>query len=220
MDTMSWRTVVPLYGPAEFAGYTEEDIAYLKERFGALPSVLEEFYRAAGRTEAFHHVQDTWLLPEHFRTWDWLRESEHLFLLNENQGVCRALILREDLSLPDPPVYSTEDDEHWALCAPSTSAFLAAALAYEASFTFPHSPEGFLWLNEEDMDLLPTRLTQLPLSLQNWLGEMEITLYQNAPDNLAAVTGDEESASMLYGAVCEESYRKLDAALEGIGEPM
>lgn len=220
MDTISWKSIVPLYGVTELQGYSEADIAYLKERFGALPPVLEEFYRAAGRTEAFHQVQDTWLLPEHFQTWNWLQETEHLFLLNENQGVCRALIRREDLTLPDPPVYSTEDDEHWELCAPSTSAFLAAALAYEASFTFPHSPEEFLWLNEEDLELLPTRLTQLPLSLQNWLGEMQVTLYQNAPDNLAAVTGNEESASMLYGAVSEESYQKLDAALEGIGEPM
>lgn len=220
MDTIHWKSIVPLYGVTKLQGYREADIAYLKERFGALPPVLEEFYRAAGRTEAFHQVQDTWLLPEHFQTWGWLQEAEHLFLLNENQGVCRALIRREDLTLPDPPVYSTEDDEHWELCAPSASAFLAAALAYEASFTFPHSPEEFLWLDEEDLELLPTRLTQLPLSLQNWLGEMQVTLYQNAPDNLAAVTGDEESASLLYGAVSEASYHKLEAALEDIGEPM
>lgn len=61
----------------------------------------------------------------------------------------------------------------------------------------------------------------MPLSRQNWLGERQVTLYQNAPDNLAAVTGDEESASMLYGAVSEASYHKLDTApLEGIGDPM
>ena len=27
--------------------------------------------------------------------------------------------------LPDPPVYVTEDDKNWTLCAPTTSEFLA-----------------------------------------------------------------------------------------------
>ena len=78
--------------------------------------MLEDYYRAAGRTKAFHCVQDTWMLPEHFQKWEWLREPDYLILLNENQGVCQAGIRREDLMLPDPPVYVTEDDKNWVLC--------------------------------------------------------------------------------------------------------
>ena len=53
--------------------------------------------------------------------------------------------------LPDPPVYVTEDDKNWTLCAPTTSEFLSAALAYECVFTFECNPEEFYWLTEEEL---------------------------------------------------------------------
>ena len=88
MISAFWEMFKPLYAVYTLEGYTENEIAYLKELFGALPRVLEDYYRAAGRTKAFHCVQDTWMLPEHFQKWEWLREPDYLILLNENQGVC------------------------------------------------------------------------------------------------------------------------------------
>lgn len=94
MISAFWEKFKPLYAVDALEGYAENEIAYLKGLFGALPPVLEDYYRAAGRTKAFHCVQDTWMLPEHFRKWEWLREPDYLILLNENQGVCRAGIRR------------------------------------------------------------------------------------------------------------------------------
>ena len=194
MDYRSW--IKPLYNLDAFQGCGEEEIEAMKARFGALPQVVEDFYRTAAKTEAFHHVQDNWVLPEHYKRWTWLEKTDALILLLENQSVCFAGILREDLEKPDPPVYvSYERDEKdwslwakepgdWDLCAPSTSSFLAAALAYEAAFTFD--------------------------------------LYQNAPDNLLALMSfqGEGEPQALYGAVTQESYQKLLAVLEGMGEPV
>lgn len=118
MISAFWEMFKPLYAVDTLEGYTENEIVYLKELFGALPQVLEDYYRAAGRTKAFHCVQDIWILPEHFQKWEWLWEPEYLILLNENQGVCRAGIRREDLMLPDPPVYVTEDDKNWTFARP------------------------------------------------------------------------------------------------------
>ncbi|MCI5655489.1 MAG: hypothetical protein SOT80_02685 [Candidatus Pseudoruminococcus sp.] len=56
-----------IYSVEEFCGYTDEDIDYIKSLFGDIPKVLEEYYRTAGKTEAFNYVQDTWFLPEHFK---------------------------------------------------------------------------------------------------------------------------------------------------------
>ena len=61
-----------LYKVNVLQGYTGEEIAQLKDMFGALPQVLEDYYRVAGRTDAFHHVQDRWILPENFQRWEWL----------------------------------------------------------------------------------------------------------------------------------------------------
>lgn len=212
----------PLYAVESFQGYTNQDIQILKDLFGGLPPVLEEYYRAAGRTEAFHRVQDEWMLPEHFQKWAWLREAGYLILLNENQGVCHAGIRREDLALPDPPVYTTMDDNAWGLCAPTTSAFLAAALLYESVFTFSYNPEEFFYLTGEELALMQSRLAKLPFALPNWM-EMTVTFYSSAPDNLVALMdcgGGDWSRQVLYGAASEASYRKLLTAMEGLGEPV
>ena len=213
-----WEMFLPIYGVDALQGYTDEDIAVLKEMFGALPQVLEDYYRAAGRTKAFCYTQDDWMLPEHFKQWEWLQELDALVLLNENQGVCRAGILRADLSLPDPPVYVTMDDKNWALAAPALSTFLPAALAYEATFSFAHCPEAFYWLTEEEMGTVKGKLTKLPFEISNWLDGMKITLYQNAPDNMAAVMDCDGDLQILYGAASEAGYEKLLEVLGGIGE--
>lgn len=221
-----WNRVKALYAVETLHGYTEEEITWLKGKFGALPQVLEEYYRNAGGTQEFHCVQDEWILPEHFQRWKWLQQSEDLILLNENQGVCRAGIHREDLSLPNPPVYSTEDDQQWELCAPSVSDFLWAALAYEAVFQFAYGAEEFYWLTDRDVALLEEKLTEktlakLPFALSNWINGMSITLYYHKMDDMIAVMdcGD-GNPTMLYGAASEGSFYELQAILEGIGEAM
>jgi hypothetical protein len=221
MLSNAWDWLRPLYAVEALQGYTEDEIKLLKGVFGALPPVLEEYYRIAGRTEELHQVQDIWMQPEYFQAWGWLRQSEYLVLLNENQGVCRAGIRKEDLCLPDPPVYYTEDDKNWILCAPTTSEFLSAALAYEAAFHFVYSPEEFYWITGAELDFIKLNLTKLPFELKNWVGGMGVLLFQNEADNMVAVMdcGDGDS-NMLYGGATEASYDKLRKVLEGIGEPM
>ena len=160
------------------------------------------------------------MLPKHFRQWAWLRESDHLIVLNENQGVCRAGIRRDDLALADPPVYVTYDDGPWTLCAPSVSDYLAGALAYEAVLVAPFAPEHFYWLTEEELDWLAQRLSQCPFQLVNWLQEgMRLSFYRNAPDNLAFVM-DNGDLQLYYGAASQSVYDQLAAVLGAVGEPV
>ena len=210
-----------MYGVSRLHGYTEEEIAFLKQKYGKIPEVLEEYYRTAGKTEAFHHTQDMWILPEHLRKWKAFAECEDMILLNENQGVCQAAILREDFGKADPPVYVSEDGGDGEMSAPSVSEFLAAALAYEAVFACEYTSEEFYWITEKESELLESRLEKYPFRMENWISGMAVTLYHNAPDNLVAVMEMEDGErQMLYGAVSEESYEKLLAAVAEIGEPV
>ena len=222
MSTGFWEQMKPLYGVDTLQGYTDADIELLRNRFGALPQVLEDYYRAAGRTAAFHDVnQDQWVLPEDYGLGECLRQTEYMILLDENQSVCHAGICREDLCLPDPPVYCTEDNKNWTLCAPETSKFLAAALAYEAVFGFEYGSEEFYWLTQKEVDLVRSRLTKFPYEMMNWIGGMKITLYQSEIDNMVAVMEcGEDDFQMIYGAASEASYNRLHAILDGIGEPI
>lgn len=214
-----WESLKQLYAVEELQGYEETEIALVKAHFGALPQVVEEFWRRAGRTEAIHHVQDMWMKPEDFQKGDWLRNSDCLILLNENQGCCRAGIRRSDLDKADPPVYVTMDDKNWRLCAETTSEFLLAALSYEAVFTYSFGPEDFvLWLTEEELDIVQTRLEKKPFELHGWIDiDMNMSFYSNAPDNMVVVM-DCGELQTIYGAASEESYKKLLEVMEGLGE--
>ena len=94
-----------LYKIETLSGCTEEEIDFMKQKFDALPLVLEKFYETIVKTDALHHIQDQWILPEHFEKYPWLNDSECLIIMNENQGVCQAGIRKEDLRKQDPPVY-------------------------------------------------------------------------------------------------------------------
>lgn len=210
-----------IYSVEEFCGYTDEDIDYIKSLFGDIPKVLEEYYRTAGKTEAFNYVQDTWFLPEHFKKQKWTQESDYMILLNENQGVCRAGIKREDLTLDNPPVYVTNDDKNWVLCADTVSEFLSAALAYEAVFAFEFCTEGFYELTRAEFSLIESRLKKYPFELKNWI-DINIKLYYNDSDNLLAILdgNDDDCFQMIYGASSQRGYEKLLNSIGEVGDTM
>ena len=80
-----------LYSVEKVKGYAEHEINFVKELFGTLPQIIEDFWRIAGCTEELHYGQDHWITPDNFRKSSWLRDSDYLILLNENQGVCQAV---------------------------------------------------------------------------------------------------------------------------------
>ena len=186
----------------------------------AIPAVVEDFWRTFGRTPQLNYVEDTWILPEHYFKQTWPGESEYLILLIENQAVCRAGIRREDLFLPDPPVYTQmEEDDPWLLSAPTTSEFLESALLYEGVWEMEYAPEEFYWLTDEELAQFQAKLTKHPVVLKNWMG-MEITCYSNRPDNLVVIMDVGDQYQTFFGAVTEESYLELMDVMEGLGEPI
>ena len=220
---MELRALVrDLYGVDRPQGCTEAEIAAVRERFGVLPAVVEDFWRTFGHTKRLNYVQDDWIFPEQYSKWKWLEDCDALILLNENQGVCRAGIRREDLALPDPPVYTqTEDDDHWLLSASTASEFLEAALTYEAVWQLEHTPEDcfFYWLTDEELEAVQTKLARRPVVLKNWM-DYELTFYSSRPDNLVVVMDVGGQYQTMYGASTRESCDALMEVMEGLGEPI
>ena len=209
-----------LYGIDQPQGCTDEEITAMKGIFGEIPAVLEDFYRTLGHTKELKVNQDDWTFPEDFQKWKHLTQSDHLLLLCENQGVCRAEIRREDLSLPDPPVYTQMGDEDpWLLSAPTTSEFLEAALTYEAIWQLNYSAEEYYWLTGEELAIIQSKLTKHTAILKNWM-DLEITFYSSRPDNLVVVMDAGDHYEVLYGGTTRESYADLLNVMKGLGEPL
>lgn len=214
------KLIQDLYGIDQPQGCTDEEIAAMKEIFGAIPPALEDFYRTLGHTGELRVNQDEWTFPEDVQKWKHLAQSDHLLLLCENQGVCRAEIRREDLTLPDPPVYTQmEHDDPWLLSAPAVSEFLEAALTYEAIWQMKHSAEEYYWLNGGELAVIQSRLTKRAAVLRNWM-DLEITFYSSRPDNLVVVMDAGDHYEALYGAGTRESFAALTEVMEGLGEPI
>lgn len=214
------------YAINKFHGSKPEEISYLKQKFGQIPQVLEEFYLKAGNTDRLNHGQDTWIMPKNYKKYTWFDDFiDGIVLLNENQGNCQAYIRHRDLSLPDPPVYIWYgEEEEPLLCTQSLSEFIIAASAYEAAFTLEYSPEDFYYVSSEDYGEFEARLNKYPFKLTNWISsDIEITFYNNDPYNLVAdiysESIEDDGHQLIYGALNEEAYNKLEKALEGICEP-
>jgi hypothetical protein len=208
-----------LYGVDQPQGCTDEEIAAMKERFGAIPAVVEDFWRTFGHTKELDQCQDNWMFPEQYSKWKWLEEYDGLVLLNENQGCCQACVRREDLTLPDPPVYEFVNDEAQEQISPSVSQFLEAALLYESVWQLDYAPEEFYWLTDEELATVQAKLTKRPAILKNWM-EMEVTFYSNRPDNLVVIMDVGDQYQTLYGGATQESYAALLEVMEGLGEPI
>ena len=218
-----YELIKNLYGIDELAGYSDEDIAFLKERFGNLPEVLEDYYRKAGMTEALRHLQDEWILPEHYKNHNWLKEEKDFYILmNENQGVFQLGIRREDMNESNPPVYYIDGESIIKYCD-TLSEFLFCQSAYQSVFTFEYSPEEFYSITEDELKTVEQSLNKYPFELKNDEQDypFNMSFYYNASDNLYVVKKDnEDNMQVLYGAVSEESYNDLEETVGDFGEPM
>ena len=215
-----------VYDIKKFHGSTPEEIDKLKQKFGEIPEVLEEFYLKAGNTKKYHYGQDTWIMPHDYFKYSWIQDfDEGIILLNENQGVCQAYVRKEDLPLADPPVYLwCGERKEINLCASSVREFLMAASAYEAAFTFEYNPEDFYYLSLDDIEEFEARLGKFPFKMYWISDDIEITFYSNDPGNLIAAlscdSAEDGGIQLIYGAVNEESYKKLEKAIYDICEPL
>ena len=129
------------------------------------------------------------------------------------------MILREDLGKDDPPVYVISDNgDEPLLCAKSTEEFIKAALVYESVPQFEYSPEAFYYISDDELEMLKEKLEVMPYHLENWLFIDNIRLFRYSADGAAILIGSEGDYQMSYGAASEETFEKLSAVLEGIGE--
>ncbi len=216
-----FEIIKKLYGIDTLKGYAKEEMAILKQKFHPLPHVLEEYYHTAAQAAASHFVQDNWISP-HELTQPYLDKLSNILpLLYENQGICYAGILKKDLCLSNPPVYTFYDDKTWELCAPKLNEFILAALLYESCFTFEYCAEDFFSLTQEELETIQAQLTKYPFQIQSWIDHINISFYHNACDNLAVVfTFQNGDLQLVYGAASLDSYKALLCVLKNIGEPL
>ncbi len=208
-----------IYGLDKTQGYDVRELAAFELRFGHIPAVLKDFYGLCGKCGEITFVQDEWMMPQSYEKYGWLAESENFVLMNENQGVWQAQILREDLNKDDPPVYLKYDNcDELFLCNEKTSEFIKNMLVFEGVFQFDYFSGAFYWITDTEFEYIKGRLNKYPFAPNKMFSDNGLHLFYLTDDSALAVMNDAGEYQMFYGAGSEKSYNKLAALLEDIGE--
>lgn len=212
-----YKCITELFQVETPTGYTKEEIEKAISAVGGLPLELEKFYLYCGNSPELKFLQDELVLPGKYPA---LLDPEYIIFYNENQGVCQAAVKKSEVSMDDPPVYTSVDDGEWTLSSPRVSEFLAAMYDYQASICLDFSPEEFYFVTPEEKAKIESRFPKLG-SFNGWLYTWTVTVYGEGGIRIALMEDEEgEDIQMNFAANNQEDFDKVMSMLDGIGEPM
>ena len=223
---MDYELLRKLYDIGSFKGYSDDEIREMSEGFDMIPATLIDFWKTCGNNkELYANSNDYWIDPEFYRKSNWLKNApkDYYYLLDENQHCYQAAIRREDMHLPDPPVYIVEPlhGEETREVGPANeclSAFLMGMLLYEAALSagpFKYFYEDYIWYGENDIAKIESLLHKYPYHVYNWYSERIDVYTMNEEALLFVMQGDEPNGT--YAAKTEEALQRMKGLLGGIG---
>lgn len=223
---MDYELLRRLYDIDSFVGYTDDEIREMSEGFDQIPAALMDFWKTCGNTGGlFTGSNDLWIDLEFRRNSYWLKADpkDYYYLIDENQHCYQAGIRREDMALPDPPVYIVEPlqgdkTREVGKAEENLSSFLMGMLLYEASLSagpFKYFYEDFIWFDEDDIAKIDKKLKKYPYHVYNWYSDRIDIYTMNEEALLYIMQGDEPNGT--YSAKTEEALRKMGELIGEIG---
>ena len=222
---MDYELLRRLYDIESFTGYNEDEIREMSEGFDVIPATLIDFWKICGNTkEIYSGSNDLWIDLEFRRKSNWIKNAptDYYYLIDENQHCYQAAIRREDMALPDPPVYIVEplngdDKREIGRAEDSLSAFLMGMFLYEAALSagpFKYFYEDFIRYGEDDIAKIDTLLHKYPYHVYNWYSDRIDIYTMNEEALLYIMQGDESNGT--YCAKSEEALQRMKDLIGGI----
>lgn len=208
-----YEDILKLFKILSPVGYSAEEIDEVKAEVGALPFELEGFFLKYGASPELHGLQDELILPNRYKA---LLNSEYIVFFNENQGVCQAAVRKSDADIPDPPVYTSDDNCGWKLSSPHFSEFLYVMFGYQASLCLDYSPEEFYWITPEEKAEIEKMFPKLG-GFDNWLYNWNVTVYRSGGGRVSLMENGGD-IQMSYAANSECEFDRIKELLDGVGE--
>jgi len=92
-------------------GFSEEEIFACKNVSEHIPKVLFDYYFQLGKIKKLNQTQDRLLEPKKLR---FSKNLDFLIFYIENQWTCVWGINIKDLSIDNPPVYMSYEENEWS----------------------------------------------------------------------------------------------------------
>ena len=147
----NFSTIKKLYHITESNGFADSEMEVVKNIFGALPQVFVDYYRELGKIQNLNYTQDSLIIPERFQ---YYKDNDYLIFYTENQRACVWGIHKDDLSIPNPSVYMSYDQEEWNLETKTLTDFFTAMAFLQAGFALEFPSNTFYEIEPKDLDFI------------------------------------------------------------------
>lgn len=202
-----------MYKITEPNGFTSEEIESIRNIFGALPRILEDYYKELGNVENLNQTQDSLTRINDF---PYCKHSDYLIIYVENQRTCVWGIFKDDLSKPNPPVYHSFNEQEWHLECEKLMDFLEAMAYLQAIFGLDYSPKLFRSVEKEDVDYLHENFANKNVSFRVHCEGVEF--FGNHDDTIIMLF--ESGGYFTYSSSSKDHFDEMDRVLSLLGEEM
>lgn len=209
--TTTFHTIRSLFDVYDNQGFSDDDLAMLKERFGFIPKVLYDYYAQLGKVHALNHTQDVLLAPHQMR---WSKCQKYLIFYVENQQACVWGIQKQDLNQDNPPVYISYDEKEWQKESDTLSNFLTAMAQLQGVFSLNNELEEFIWFdNDKELAILQSYFKQKSFGFLVWCGGIDF--YGDDDNEVLAVFNNEY---FTYACKNQERFLQMSEILDILGK--
>jgi len=202
-----FTVIKTLFGLSEPVGFRDELIQLGIEENGGLPQVLIDYYSELGEHEGLNCVQDYLVKPQQLQGYE---TDDFLVFWCENQDITQWGIRKEDLHLPNPPVYANCDENGWEKEKDSLTEFFDMAAHFQSLFALPYRNEGLLAVTAEKAKLVRKTFRRKEVQMPDWYG---VEFYCDEADCVIGLTKSGDSFGLMYASNSEVHFKNMESAL-------
>lgn len=201
-----------LFDITENNGFSEKEISIFKNICENIPKVLFDYYLQLGKIKELNQTQDRLLEPEKLRL---SGNDDFLIFYVENQWACVWGIDKNDLSMDNPPVYMSYEEQEWNKETNCLTDFFNAMSNLQAVFALPFSTEEFVSVNNEELEALKSNFKKRGFSFSQWIG---IDFYGNYENDVIAVQKNDGYYDLMYASNNEHQFIEMHKLLSETGK--
>jgi hypothetical protein len=206
-----FKEIRQLFAITENFGFSVAEISEYKKICDSIPKVLEDYYAQLGKIEALNHTQNELVEPSRLVL---SKNQDFLIFCGENQWVCFWGIDKNDLSMDNPPIYISYDNEVWTKETECLTDFLNATASVQAIFALPFGSGEFVSISREEFEIFEKKFKKRDFALPHWAGTH---FYGNHDNEVIMIQQNEDHYDMFYASNDKKRYKEMNKILSKLG---
>lgn len=198
-----------LFDISEPCGIDTTELQPWKDKFGAIPKVLTDYYAQLGAHE-FNRSQDYLISPDEINEFE---DNDYLIFYSENQSVSIWGIHKDDVSKDNPPVYENYGKEEWYQTTDTLTSFLNSMGFLQAVFSMEFSNEEYWNISQVQADEIAKAFKSKNVDSELYTG---VRFYGNYDDSVIVIMNNNEGYILMFSSSDEEHFDEMCDIIENI----